>query len=71
MIKIKLSGNPKEIQQAQEYFQRLEDIGEIKITKIVDLKELLCNNRNSHSLFIRIEPEAIELLNSMSETTQN
>ena len=71
MIKIKLSGNPKEIQQAQEYFQRLEDLGEIKITKVVDLKQYMCKNKNLHNLFIKIEPEALELLNMMSETTQN
>ena len=71
MIKIKLSGNPDEIQKAQEYFQRLEDIGEIKITKVVDLKQYMCKNKQLHNMFIRIEPEALDLLNIMSEKTKN
>lgn len=71
MIKIKLSGSPEEISQAQEYFQRLEDIGEIRICKIVDSKKFDSKDKNQQNMFIQIEPEAIELLEVMSEKTLN
>lgn len=65
MVKVKITGTDEEVQKTMDYFNKLEQIGEILVHKV----DVIVNKDNTiRYLYIQVNSEANSILKQITAT---